>query len=114
MNFIFRFIKRWMKFDASPPLAFDNSGESPPHLFLLNTDEFVPVYLDTGIGSGSYSSPASVSCTLLLDASDGPGFTLSGADTETIYNCYGVTVSSGKFAWGKWRGPYLYLIAADC
>ena len=76
VNFIFRFIRRWMKFDASAPLNLDLSGASPPHLSLLSLDDLVPIYLGPGISSGSYTSPASASCDLLIEDSDGPGFTL--------------------------------------
>lgn len=114
LNFIFRFIKRWMRFDASPPLSLDLSGESPPHLSLLLNDDLVPVYFASGISAGSPSSPANATVTLMVDYDDGPAFTTTGGDSATCYNISTVAVPSGSYGWAKWRGPYLYAIDWDC
>lgn len=114
LNFIFRFVRRWMRFDASPPLSLDNGGEAPPHLSFLGLDDLVPFYAGSGISAGTYTSPTSATVTLLIESSDGPGFTLSGADSATCYNISTNAVPSGSAGWAKWRGPHLYAIAWDC
>lgn len=115
LNYIFRFIRRWMKFDVSIPLQLDNDDNAPPHLSLTTLDELVPVLTPAGgIVAGSYTTPTSGTCTLLEEASGGPGFTATAAYTETLYNPYGVAVPASKFAWAKWRGRWLYAVTWDC
>jgi hypothetical protein len=114
LNFIFRFIARWMKFDAAPPLSFGNNGNSPPHLSWTGIDELVPVVFDSGITAGSYTAPSTATATLLIESGDGPAFTETGANTVTVQNVYTTAVGTGKVGWCKWRGPYLYLIVGDC
>lgn len=119
INFIFRFIRRWMKFDVSPPLNLDNSGNAPPHLSLFALDDLVPVLIGSGgLTAGSYSSPVVTpgtgTVTLLNEYQDGPDFTTTAGQTGTCYNPYTTAISGTKFAWAKWRGPYLYLVVADC
>ena len=115
MNFIFAFIRRWLKFDASAPLNFDGSSESPPHLSLGDIDDLVPVLTPSGgITAGTYSSPTSGTVQLLIEYEGGPGFTTSGTNTVTAYNCFATAVPDSVFGWARWRGPYLYLVDWDC
>lgn len=116
VNFIFSFIRRWMKFDASPPLNLDNSGDAPPHLSVFTLDDLVPIYTGSGgIGAaGSLATPGSATVTLLIEYQDGPGFTTTAADSTTCYNPYTTAIAGSKIGWAKWRGPYLYYVVGDC
>jgi hypothetical protein len=117
LNIIYRELERWRRMVASPPLAIDSaeSSVSPPLLYSLATDELVPILTGSGgIAAGTYGSPGSATVTLLIEDADGPGFTASGADTATCYNPYTTALDATKFAWAKWRGPYLYLLVGDC
>lgn len=115
INYILSFIRRWNKFDVSPPLAFDNLPMSAPHLSaMIDGGDLVPIKLTADLGVGSFTAPSNADCILLLEYQTGPAFTTTGAPPATVYNPFATAVPSGKFAWAAWRGPWLYLVVADC
>jgi hypothetical protein len=115
LNLIFDFIRRWDKFDVSPPLSFDGSSDSPPSLSLLEPETLVPFQAGSGIAAAtSLTSLGSATVTLLNDYQGGPDLTTSGARTATCYNIFTTAVGTGKNGWATWRGPYLYAVVWDC
>ena len=117
LNFIFSFIRRWMKFDASPPLSFDSSGESPPHLSLLGLDDLVPIQTPSG------GIAAATSLTARVGDRDAPA-RVSGRRRKWIHDDrrkHGDLLQllpdrGGRLEvrWAKWRGPHLYLVTWAC
>jgi hypothetical protein len=114
-NLIYRELERLRKLTAAAPLSLDNiDSDNVPSLAWLGADELVPVQLTSALAAGSIGTPGSATCNVLLDQSTGPGFTSTGAATETIYNCYATAIASGKYGWGKYRGGTLYAVVFDC
>ena len=113
INFIMGFIRRWMKLSVAPPLQLDDTGESPPLLWLGDIDDMVPILTPSGgITAGSYADPTFGTATLLIEDAGGPAFT--SANTAVVYNCYDTDIPGDVFGWARYRGPFLYFVVGDC
>jgi hypothetical protein len=89
-------------------------GTSPPTIVGHSALGLVRVWLPTGIGAGTFGSPATKTDAILA-IDNGTGFTTTGGTTITVRNSDTTAVSGAKAGWALPRGGGVYdLVLADC